>query len=255
MSSQIEIAITILSALLTGGFILFFVENQHVESEVIRRYHSIMDPYYHKLSLYLKFVYFINYRMRYADLNDGYVRDFKSIIEKLSKLGSTIHVSGKDMSYQKSKQLESLNRIINNVWYFNDKNHFIRENIYLDSTQIFPDTQLFEVLSELSGKYINQSIDKNLLPKVSGDFYCEIWEPVDNVTYEFEKWQESCTSSKQLLLTSIAFVIVVLIIAMLAGNYICSVYITLLTIICCITFGFILIKLNGLMRLSHRIFK
>lgn len=56
METQLDIAISILSALLTGGFILFFVENQHIEREVINEFRSIMDPFYHKLSNYLMFV-------------------------------------------------------------------------------------------------------------------------------------------------------------------------------------------------------
>lgn len=255
MSTQIDIATIILATLLTGGFILFFVENQHVENDVIHRYHSLMDPYYHKLSLYLKFVYFINSRMSYSDLNVGYSRDFKSLIDNLAKIGSIIHISGKDVTYKSSEQLESLNKKISNVWYYNDKNPFIRENISFDTTQIFPDMQLIEVLSELSGKYINQSINKNLLPKVSGEFNTEIWEPVDHVTYEFEKWQKKCSSFKKLLITSIVFVMVILVIAMLSVNIFCSILFTLPTILCCVAFVYILFKIKDLMNLSHNIFK
>lgn len=53
MEPQLEIAITILSALLTGGFILFFIENQHIEKEVADIFKSIMNPYYSKLGDYL----------------------------------------------------------------------------------------------------------------------------------------------------------------------------------------------------------
>ena len=71
MEGHINIAISILSALLTGGFILFFVENQHIERDVIERFRTIMNPYYHKLSAYLKFVYFISCRISYSNPKDG----------------------------------------------------------------------------------------------------------------------------------------------------------------------------------------
>lgn len=255
MLPQIEIAITILSALLTGGFILFFVENQHIESDVIHRYHAIMDPYYHKLSLYLKFVYFINYRIRYTALNKENYSKFKSLVDNLANLGSRIHISGKDSPYRTSLQLEGLNKDINNVWYLHDKNQFIREDINLDNSQIFPDSQITEVLTGLSGKYASHDIDKKLLPKVSGDFYCEIWEPVENVTYEFENWQKRCTAFKKLLITSIVFVMVVLVFAMICGYILYHVYFTAPTILSCLAFVFILYKINALMALSHKIFK
>ncbi len=255
MLPQIEIATTILSALLTGGFILFFIENQHIESEVIHRYHAIMDPYYHKLSLYLKFVYFINSRIDYEDLNRVVGKKFYTLVEGLANLGSRIYITGKDISYMTSEQLESLNESINNVWYLNDDNPSIRENIKLNNSQIFPDSQITEVLTELSGKYASHDIDKKLLPKVSGDFYGEIWEPVENVTYEFEKWQEKCTAFKKLLITSIVFVMAVLVLAMICGDILYHVYFTAPTILSCLTFVFILFKINALMTLSHNIFK
>ena len=42
MSSSVQIAVDILSALLTGGFLLFFIETMHIESDVKQRYKAIM---------------------------------------------------------------------------------------------------------------------------------------------------------------------------------------------------------------------
>ncbi len=80
MEEQINIAITILASLLTGGFILFFVENQHVERDVIDRFKMIMNPYYRKLSCYLSFVFFIQNRIRYEDTKTDYIPDVKTLI-------------------------------------------------------------------------------------------------------------------------------------------------------------------------------
>jgi len=39
MNNQIEIAVSILTSLLTGGFLLFFIENQHIEKDVVSRFY------------------------------------------------------------------------------------------------------------------------------------------------------------------------------------------------------------------------
>ena len=44
MNSSVQIAVDILTALLTGGFLLFFIETMHIESDVKQRYKAIMNP-------------------------------------------------------------------------------------------------------------------------------------------------------------------------------------------------------------------
>ena len=52
MEEQVSIIISIIVALLTGGFIILFLENQHVGANVIERYHFVMQPFMHRLSNY-----------------------------------------------------------------------------------------------------------------------------------------------------------------------------------------------------------
>ena len=49
MEEQVSIIITIIVALLTGGFIILFLENQHVGANVIERYHFVMQPFINTL--------------------------------------------------------------------------------------------------------------------------------------------------------------------------------------------------------------
>ena len=42
MSSSVQIAVDILAALLTGRFLLFFIETMHIESDVKQRFKAIM---------------------------------------------------------------------------------------------------------------------------------------------------------------------------------------------------------------------
>lgn len=55
-SDHLSMAITIVVTIIMGGCIIILVENQHIEGEIASRYHSIMRPFYHKLSLFAKLV-------------------------------------------------------------------------------------------------------------------------------------------------------------------------------------------------------
>ena len=68
MNSSIQIAVDILSALLTGGFLLFFIETMHIESDVKQRYKGIMNPFYHKLSKLTVFVGYLRSAIKFPEM-------------------------------------------------------------------------------------------------------------------------------------------------------------------------------------------
>lgn len=256
MEEQINIAITILASLLTGGFILFFVENQHVERDVIDRFKMIMNPYYRKLSCYLTFVFFIQSRIRYAETKSDYIPDVKSLTDEFARLGGIVYATGRNISYMSANELEILTNKINNIWYYYDKGWFVTEKIHMYNHEnyIFSDSLIYEKLSEISAKYSKAKIDKSLLPYVSGEFFTESWQPVSSVTANYEYWQERCIFNKRLLLFSLIFVMITLIAAMFLSGNICHYFITIPTVLCCAIFAYDLFQLNKLMKLSHRIF-
>ena len=63
MENQISNIITILTALLTGGFLMLFIENQQITTYVIERLHQRMNPFFQLK--YLQPVitqYFVSYK-------------------------------------------------------------------------------------------------------------------------------------------------------------------------------------------------
>lgn len=129
MEEQVSIIIPIIVALLTGGFIILFLENQHVGASVIERYHFIMQPFMHRLSNYFKFlssakVYFSIKKGTKKDEAE-YVFAFKDLMDKLSHLAHPCIMSGQDYPTSKftAKQLENICEEINNVWYYWDRKH------------------------------------------------------------------------------------------------------------------------------------
>lgn len=53
MEEQITNIITILTALLTGGFLMLFIENQQITTYVVERLHQRMNPFFTVLPIML----------------------------------------------------------------------------------------------------------------------------------------------------------------------------------------------------------
>ena len=45
MEEQVSIIVTVLAALLTGGFLMIFIESQQVANNMAERFHFIMHPF------------------------------------------------------------------------------------------------------------------------------------------------------------------------------------------------------------------
>ena len=130
MNSSVQIAVDILTALLTGGFLLFFIETMHVESDVKQLYKAIMNPFYHKLSKLTVFVGYLRSAIRFPDMERA--KCLKDDMEYIRKAGDVPSSSGRDIPYMKSKELEKLCDIINDVWYTLDNSSELRHSITID---------------------------------------------------------------------------------------------------------------------------
>ena len=100
MEEQVSIIITIIVALLTGGFIILFLENQHVGANVIERYHFVMQPFMHRLSNYFKF---LSSAKIYFSINKGtkkddaeYIFQFNDLMDRLGHFAYPCIMSGQD---------------------------------------------------------------------------------------------------------------------------------------------------------------
>lgn len=90
MEEQVSIIISIIVALLTGGFIILFLENQHVGANVIERYHFVMQPFMHRLSNYFKF---LSSAKIYFSINKGTKKDdaeYVFLFSNVQKITSAI---------------------------------------------------------------------------------------------------------------------------------------------------------------------
>ena len=197
MEEQVSIIVSIITALLTGGFIILFLDNQHVGATVIERYHFVMQPFMHRLSNYFKF---LSSAKTYFSITKGtkkdeaeYVFKFHDLMDKLGHYAYPCIMSGQDYPASKftAKQLENICNDINNVWYYWDR----KQNYMIDYCSY--DTRKAEQLCKLGReclkevfplKYNKQVFSLSLISDVSGTFFAEIYQPIQHVPYEYEYW-------------------------------------------------------------------
>lgn len=256
MNDKIEIAVSILTSLLTGGFILFFIENQNAEKDVVSRFNAIMKPFYNKLTNYLKYLKWNNSIIRYDDPKADYISDLIPIMKELSRLGDQSIMSGSDIPVMKAKSIDNLCEKINHIWYLYDKGWIVRDHISIDKGNGYTywENLIRESLTTYDVKYTNSFVDINLLPSVSGEFYVDVWQPVQNITYEYEYWQKKRKFSHYFLLGSIVLMILSLIVILLFSSIIGCTIINYIAVFCCCIFGYDIYELVKIKNLSNKLF-
>ena len=256
-----SISVTILTALLTGGFLMLFIENRHIGDNIVNRYHFIMTPFMHRLSNYFKFISSAKtyYVINRGD-NEEYVHVFKSLLDKMGKFAHPCIMSGQDYpcSEFSAQVLDKLCDDINRIWYYWDDKHNYMRGHYVyetDKAERFADLG-HEYLKEVfPNDFGNKKFSMALISDVSGKFYTDVWQPIQHVPFQYEHWQKEDYKFKILSLITIFTSLITLIIILLL-RYIIPVWIpTLLIVICIVTLAYTLFKMIKLDDLSRKLFR
>lgn len=117
MEDQITNIITILTALLTGGFLMLFIENQQITTYVIERLHQRMNPFFHSFTNYVKFVSSFESCFSWKKCTTSYMKSMKQCVEDISKYGGKAIISGQDFSIYSfsATELDSICEKINGI--------------------------------------------------------------------------------------------------------------------------------------------
>ncbi|WP_216594338.1 hypothetical protein [Segatella maculosa] len=256
-----SIAVTVLTALLTGGFLMLFIENRHIGDNVVNRYHFIMTPFMHRLSNFFKFISSakIYYVINRAD-KEVYVHDFKSLLDKMGKYAHPCIMSGQDYPCSKfsAQELEMLCDDINRIWYYWDDKHNYMQGHYVyetDRAERFA-TLGHEYLKEVFPKeFDGEKFSMALISDVSGKFYTDVWQPIQHVPFQYEYWQKKDHKFKELSIFTICTSLITLALILLL-RYLLPMWIpTLLVIICMASLGYTLFEMIKLDDLSKNIFR
>jgi hypothetical protein len=258
--AELSIIISILAALLTGGFLMIFIESQKVAGSVADRFHFVMNPFFRSFSNYVKFISSFKTCFTFKVTKDSeYIKRLKDNVDTVAGLGGKSIVSGRDYpaDYFTAKELDSICKTINNIWYLIDgKQNYIDKHLDFDSrhAQMFSE-QSKNYLEAISPKYKEMPLTKDTLANVSGNFFVEIYQPIQHILPQYEFWQRKEKEFKILILVTIIFTLVTMMLILLLSCYIPMWIYKALCVMCCglLIFGlYRLIKLENLSKTIMR---
>lgn len=111
------IALAILTSIITGGFVLVFVEIGNRKNRENDKHDQIMFPFMHKLSSFFRYISWCSSHIRYPKPLEGYEKKFKELIDEIGGYGGRAITSGGDYSidYFPAEKLNSIAFDINNI--------------------------------------------------------------------------------------------------------------------------------------------
>lgn len=204
-----QIVLTILSSIITGGFVLVFVEIGNRKNRENDKYEHIMYPFMHKLSSYFRYISWCQSQIIYSNPPTSYEEKIKLLIGGIAKYGGMAITFGGDygINYFTASKLNEIALDINNIWYWHDKMN--------PCTMTWDDNMHFvefidKELKEINPIYIQYKKNIDLIAKVSGEFYVDVYQPIEVTTYNHEAYQEHYKLQAKIVSCFVCFVLLVL---------------------------------------------
>lgn len=253
---QLSTIVSILTSLLTGGVLVLFIESQHVTSFVYTKYETIMAPFMHKLSCFVKVLATIHTSIEPQNCTSNSVSKYKDKFEFAHRLEYITIMGGRDyqINHFSAKQLDDICEKINDIWYYGDrKKSVISENCSIN-TNCF-NNSFHELLHVVFNdfRYDSNTYDIHLFNEIAGKFYSDIYQPIRHIPAGFELWKNKMHCFKKITITGISTNIIGLGIAMFCSNASCVLicFCILSMLLFCISL-FLLIRID---KHSKRIFR
>lgn len=204
-----QIVLSILSSIITGGFVLVFVEIGNRKNRENDKYEHIMYPFMHKLSSYFRYISWCQSHVIYSNPPTSNEKKIKLLIGGIARYGGMSIASGGDygINYFTASKLNEIALDINKIWYWHDKMKPC--NMTWDSRM--PDGEFIsKELKEINPVYLQNEQNIDLIAKVSGDFYMDVYQPIEVTTYNHEAYQEHYELQTKIVACFVCFVLVVL---------------------------------------------
>lgn len=251
MNSSIVIAVDILIALLTGGFLLFFIETMHIESDVKQRYKAIMNPFYHKLSKIAAYIGHMRFATTFPDTEKGKL--LKIHMDFVRQKGIVALTSGRDISFMKGSELNKLCNTINEIWHIIDETPALRNDLVVND--LLSKDMAHKALKEVYEEYADKPIDVDTLHDVTGAFFNDYWEPVEHCTPNYQYWEKMAKLSRVFIFVALGLSLLSLLVIMVWAECIYPVIPCSLAIVTSVTFAACIGMMAYLISLSNNLFR
>lgn len=258
MEVQTGYVITLLTTLLAGGMLVVLVENLHISSTLTDRFYNKMQPFMHKLTCYVRFVDRFKNGIKYIDPSQEYVAKLQSTINQIEKLATAYIISGKDlvMSQFSADSLDKFcESVINNVWYLlSEKYNMVIPYISYDNVSNSHNEKIIrKEIAGIKSEYDNETIDLPLLEMVSGEFFTDIYMPINQVFYEFEYWEKMSKRIIHHSVIAIAFTLCSIIAIICLGIHVCFCFNIVVCIMCSGLYLVILFEIINMYKKGNRL--
>lgn len=201
------VLLSILTSIITGGFIIVFVEIGNRKNRENDKHDQIMMPFMHKLSAVLRFICWCSSRIVYPNEMNANEDEFKKLMNVVGGYGGRLIVSGGDfgVNYFSAEQIEIICKQINNIWYYHDKMKPCRLKLgAMSGIQDFIEKELLKI----NLTYYTSKLDIDLISKVSGNFYTDIYQPIEYETYKHEVNMAHFQRQYIIVAIAVAFVLI-----------------------------------------------
>jgi len=186
------------------------------------------------------------------------MKRLKDDLEQISRIGaqSIIAEQKYPSDYFTAKQLSSICETINDVWYCIDKDYHGFQKVEFDThhAKMFSE-HIIGYLGEISPKYKGIELTKDLLGKVSGDFYVDFYQPIEHILPHYEFWSKKEKEFKTIAIITIIITLLTMLLLLLLRCYIPIWVLTSLCVLCCGSLLFELFKLTQLEDLTKKIMR
>ena len=171
--------ISILSAVITGGFVLIFVEISNRKNRENDKYRQLMTPFMRKLSAYFKYINWVQLHITNPKPDTDIEKKFKKHLRyEIGNYGSQLLVAGGRYEVESfnAQMLEDIGEKINNVWYMYDRYPLNRLRVDED---VDTNSELInKELAVLNRSYLSIPESVSKIAKISGEFYTDEYQPI-----------------------------------------------------------------------------
>lgn len=211
--------INILIALITGGFIIILIEIGNRKNREYDKYFNFMQPFMKRLSAYCRLVSKCANSILYSKQPSENEIEFRNLVNMISKEGEKLIICGGNYSidYFSPQELEQFALDINNVWYWHDR---IKSPLKIDQRHIkFKQDTIEKELAIINPVYLSHIYDDTLIAEISGDFYTDIYQPLEDEMAYYHQKQHLYNTQTKIIFSAI--IIIVLFLLLLLFSKIC----------------------------------